>query len=162
MEDVDEYLDEDEEEADETSSFNGEEDVNTETLTETEKDYAGSISGAEKEDYSDGWLYEDTLVDEVDFCSSPSSAADEQNESSSNMDNHNGVEKDSTIMGQSGPHVKTSAITGVGLQELMELIDKKLSTNDEKLKGAQVVERNFFDRKWRPSHTQDSSIAVEQ
>ncbi|KAJ1388029.1 P-loop containing nucleoside triphosphate hydrolase [Sesbania bispinosa] len=111
----------------------------------------------EKEDYSDGWLYDDTLVNEDDF-SSPSSVADQQNES---YIKGNGMEKDSLI-GQSGPHVKTSAFTGVGLQELLELIDKKLSSQDEKLKTAQVVERNIFDRKWRPSHTQDSSIAVEQ
>jgi hypothetical protein len=37
----------------------------------------------------------------------------------------------------------------------------KLSIQDKKLKCAQVVERNVFDRKWWPSHTQDSSIVVE-
>ncbi|CAI8586728.1 unnamed protein product [Vicia faba] len=158
--DDDQYLDEDEE-ADETSNLDGEEDVNTGTLMETEvaneKSLCDSDVIEEKGDYSDGWLYEDdTMVDEGDFCS-PSSVADEQNESS-NKDN--GVEIIGAIL-PSGPHVKTSAITGVGLQELMELIDKKLSEQDKKLKGAQVVERNVFDRKWRPSHTQDSSIAVE-
>lgn len=143
-ENVDEHLDEDEE-ADETSSIDGEEDPSTDTLTE------------EKEDYSDGWLYEeDTMLNEGDFCL-PSSAADQQIESS-NKDNS--VENAGAML-PSGPHVKTSAITGVGLQELMELIDEKLSSQDEKLKGAQVVERNLFDRKWRPSHTQNSSIAVE-
>ncbi|WJX59294.1 hypothetical protein P8452_44633 [Trifolium repens] len=151
--DVDEYLDEDEE-ADE-------EDVNTDTLTETENASEQSLCDSEvmeeKEDYSDDWLYEeDTKVTEGDFCS-PSSVADQQNESS-NKDN--GVENVSAML-PSGPHVKTSAITGVGLQELMELIDQKLSIQDKKLKGAQVVERNLFDRKWRPSHSQDSSIAVE-
>jgi hypothetical protein len=111
----------------------------------------------EKEDCSDDWLYEeDTMVTEGDFCS-PSSVADQQNESS-NKDN--GVENVSAML-PPGLHVKTSAITGVGLQELMELIDQKLSIQDKKLKGAQVVERNLFDRKWRPSHSQDSSIAVE-
>ncbi|XP_061342791.1 GTP-binding protein At3g49725, chloroplastic [Gastrolobium bilobum] len=183
---VDEYLDEDEED-DETSNFNGEDDVKSETLAETEKDYAGIMSGAdnelikevdnhngnydckqslgdfeaieeiEVEDYSDGWLYEDTLVNESDFCL-PSAVADQQNVSSKK---DNDVQKDSS-MGQSGPHVKASAIMGIGLQELLELIDKKLSVQDEKSKGAQVVERSTFDRKWRPSHTQDSSIAVEQ
>jgi len=96
------------------------------------------------------------MLNEGDFCL-PSSAADQQIESS-NKDNS--VENAGAML-PSGPHVKTSAITGVGLQELMELIDEKLSSQDEKLKGAQVVERNLFDRKWRPSHTQDSSIAVE-
>lgn len=146
--DADEYIDEDEE-ADETS-LDGEEDLNTdsETLEETEKVSEQSLCDSEvvegKEDYSDGWLYEeDTIVNEGDFCL-PSSVANQQN--------------DGTI-GPSGPHVKTSAITGVGLQELLELIDTKLSSQDEKLKGAKVDERNLFDRKWRPSR--DSSIAVE-
>jgi hypothetical protein len=136
-------------------------DLNTDTLTETENASEQSLCDSEgieeKEDYSDDWLYEeDTMVTEGDFCS-PSSVADQQNESS-NKDN--GVENVSAML-PPGPHVKTSAITGVGLQELMELIDQKLSIQDKKLKGAQVVERNLFDRKWRPSHSQDSSIAVE-
>ncbi|GAU22162.1 hypothetical protein TSUD_251900 [Trifolium subterraneum] len=151
--DVDEYLDEDEE-ADE-------EDVNADTLTETENASEQSLCDSEvmqeNKDYSDDWLYEeDTIVNEGDFCL-PSPVADQQNESS-NKDN--GVEDVNALL-PSGPHVKTSAITGVGLQELMELIDQKLSIQDKELKGAQVVERNLFDRKWRPSHTQDSSIAVE-
>ncbi|TKY57157.1 GTP-binding protein [Spatholobus suberectus] len=169
--------------ADKNSSFNGEDDVKSEALAEREKDYAGSISDAEnkgikevdnhnvnyiseqslgdceameeKGDYSDGWLYVDDLVDEGEFCS-PSTVADQQNES---FKKDNGVEKDSST-GQSGPHVKTSAITGVGLQELLELIDKKLGVQDKK--GPQVVERSIFDRKWRPSHNQESGIAVEQ
>ncbi|RDX69599.1 GTP-binding protein, chloroplastic, partial [Mucuna pruriens] len=179
--DVDEYLDgedkddDKDEDADESSSFNREDEVKSEALAEREKDYADSISGAEnegikevdnhnvnyiceameeKEDYSDGWLY-DNLGDENEFCS-PLTVADQQNES---FKKDNGVEKDSLI-GQSGPHVKTSAITGVGLQELLELIDKKLCVQDKK--GAQVVERSIFDRKWRPSHNQETGIAVEQ
>lgn len=53
-------------------------------------------------------------------------------------------------------HVKTSALTGVGLQELLELIDAKLSAQ-------RVVERSSFDRKWRPPCTQeDSGVAVER
>lgn len=53
-------------------------------------------------------------------------------------------------------HVKTSAVTGVGLQELLELIDAKLSTHS-------VVQRSSFDRKWRPPCTQeDSGAAVER
>lgn len=51
--------------------------------------------------------------------------------------------------------VKTSAVTGVGLQELLEVID-------EKLWPQQAVERDIFNRKWRPSHTEDNRIAVEQ
>lgn len=149
---VDEYLGEDEE-VDETSNSNEEEDLNTETLTETEKDTEQSLGDSEtieeKREYSDGWLYEeDTFVNEDEFCSPSSSAADQQI-------------KD-VVVGPSGPDVKVSAITGVGLQELMELIDKKLSSQEEELKPSHVVERNVFDRKWRPSWTQDSSITVEQ
>ncbi|KAE9599697.1 putative GTP-binding protein, middle [Lupinus albus] len=161
------------EETGESSSFSEEDDVKCETIAETEKDDAGRISDAEnegnddignhnvnyeameeKEDYSDGWLYEDTLVDEDDF-RSPLTAADQQNDPS----NENSIAKKDSLIGPSGPHVKTSAIMGVGLQELLGLIDKKLSVQD---KPAQVVERSIFDRKWRPSQTQDSSIAAEQ
>lgn len=159
-------VDEDEE-ADEASSFSGEDDetsmITAENEGTEEPEYVcerslGDLEAVEeKEDYSDGWLYEDTLVNEDDFCS-PSSAADPQNESSKD----NVVEKYSS-MGPPAPHVKTSAVMGVGLQELLELIDEKLSAQDKKLKGAQVVERNnIFHKKWRPSHTENSSIAVEQ
>ncbi|KAI7747194.1 hypothetical protein M8C21_029555 [Ambrosia artemisiifolia] len=51
------------------------------------------------------------------------------------------------------PHVKTSGITRVGLQELLELIDDKLKTD-------KVVERSVFDRKWRPPQKQDTGVVV--
>lgn len=51
------------------------------------------------------------------------------------------------------PHVKTSAITRVGLQELLELID-------DKLKIEKVVERSVFERKWRPHREEDTSVVV--
>ncbi|XP_072992536.1 GTP-binding protein At3g49725, chloroplastic isoform X2 [Typha latifolia] len=55
-------------------------------------------------------------------------------------------------------HVKTSAVMGVGLQELLTLIDEKL--NDQKT----VVQRSYgpFDRKWRSSCTSDAEKAAEQ
>ncbi|XP_047952286.1 GTP-binding protein At3g49725, chloroplastic [Salvia hispanica] len=54
----------------------------------------------------------------------------------------------------SGLLVKTSAVTGVGLQQLLELIDSKL-------KPCRAVERNsFFHSKWRPPRREDSDIAV--
>ncbi|TMW90471.1 hypothetical protein EJD97_015660 [Solanum chilense] len=56
---------------------------------------------------------------------------------------------------ESAPHVKTSALTGVGLQELLELLD-------EKLKPKKTIEKDIFDRKWRPPRTEDARIAVEQ
>ncbi|GFP96318.1 GTP-binding protein at3g49725 chloroplastic [Phtheirospermum japonicum] len=52
-------------------------------------------------------------------------------------------------------HIKTSAVTGVGLQELLELIDDKLGP-------CRVVERSVFDRKWRPPRNEDNEIAAEQ
>ncbi|KAK7385906.1 hypothetical protein VNO78_31862 [Psophocarpus tetragonolobus] len=158
--DVVEHLDEDEgenEESDENNSFNGD-DVKSEALAERERDEKEGNKEVdcepvkEKEEYSDGWLYVDDLV-EGEF-SSPSTVADRQNES---FKKDSGVEKGSSI-GQCGSHVKTSAITGIGLQELLELIDKKLSVQNKK--GTQVVERSIFYRKWRPSHNQD--MAVEQ
>ncbi|KAI3712992.1 hypothetical protein L1987_71562 [Smallanthus sonchifolius] len=51
------------------------------------------------------------------------------------------------------PHVKTSGITRVGLQELLELIDDKLKTD-------KVVERSVFERKWRPPQKQDAGVVV--
>ncbi|XP_014752415.1 GTP-binding protein At3g49725, chloroplastic isoform X3 [Brachypodium distachyon] len=44
-------------------------------------------------------------------------------------------------------HVKTSAVTGTGLQELLQLIDTKLNEQQQT-----VVQRSYgpFDRKWRP------------
>lgn len=56
-------------------------------------------------------------------------------------------------------HVKTSAATGVGLQELLQLIDDKLRPRAiEK----EEEERSIFHRKWRPPHTEDNEIAVER
>lgn len=55
-------------------------------------------------------------------------------------------------------HVKTSAVTGTGLQELLELIDKKLTERQT------IVERSYgpFDRKWRPSSSVVGEKAAEQ
>ncbi|KAK9052511.1 hypothetical protein SSX86_029140 [Deinandra increscens subsp. villosa] len=51
------------------------------------------------------------------------------------------------------PHVKTSGVTRVGLQELLGLIDDKLKTD-------KVVERSVFDRKWRPPQQHDTGVVV--
>lgn len=63
--------------------------------------------------------------------------------------------KDSQCRPESVPHVKTSAKMGVGLQELLELIDERLKTQ-------KVVQRSPFDRKWRPPRADETGIAVEQ
>lgn len=59
---------------------------------------------------------------------------------------------------KSGCHVRTSAVTGIGLQELLSLIDEKL--NEQK----PVVQRSFrpFDRKWRPSYAEHDEKVAEQ
>lgn len=64
-----------------------------------------------------------------------------------------------------GPQVKISAVTGVGLQELLELVDEKLKQQDERLKKEKGLGREgSFDRKWRPPRPDDgaAAIAVEQ
>ncbi|XP_071693232.1 GTP-binding protein At3g49725, chloroplastic-like [Rutidosis leptorrhynchoides] len=52
------------------------------------------------------------------------------------------------------PHIKTSAKTRVGLQELLVAIDDKLKTKEE------VVERTIVDRKWRPPQVHDTGVVV--
>ncbi|XP_057784400.1 GTP-binding protein At3g49725, chloroplastic [Salvia miltiorrhiza] len=62
----------------------------------------------------------------------------------------------SGFQSESSMLVKTSAVTGVGLQQLLELIDKKL-------KPCEVVERSsFFHQKWRPPRREDSEVAIQQ
>ncbi|KAJ0253720.1 GTP-binding protein [Hirschfeldia incana] len=64
---------------------------------------------------------------------------------------------------KSGPDVRVSALTGVGLKELMYLIDEKLNGEDEKRKSETIVERNDFQsRKWRPSFKDDEEFAAGQ
>ncbi|WMV16982.1 hypothetical protein MTR67_010367 [Solanum verrucosum] len=65
------------------------------------------------------------------------------------------VRSENQFGSECAPHVKTSALTGVGLQELLELLD-------EKLKPQKTIEKDIFDRKWRPPRTEDTRIAVEQ
>ena len=59
------------------------------------------------------------------------------------------------------PDVKTSAVTGVGLQELLQLIDEKLMQNDKVQQSQRVMERSEFDRKWRPTSPEKMGIAME-
>ncbi|XP_074308885.1 GTP-binding protein At3g49725, chloroplastic [Silene latifolia] len=60
------------------------------------------------------------------------------------------------------PQVKTSAVTGVGLRQLLEVIDEKLVEIDKERQSETVVQRSLFDRKWRPPQTDDTDIAVGQ
>ncbi|KAF3439100.1 hypothetical protein FNV43_RR17375 [Rhamnella rubrinervis] len=95
-------------------------------------------------DYSDGWL----ALEEDD--QDPWGDEDEQ-QSECSQGKDSIMEKDLHNIQGSGPHVKTSAIMGVGLQELLQLVDERLSERDEKLKSPKVGEReSIFVRKWRP------------
>lgn len=109
------------------------------------------ITCDQQSDCSDGWLLsgdEHESLNEMGW----ETSNDPQNMLSEDLRK---TEKDSHSQTQYVPHVKTSAVMGVGLNELLEIIDKKL-------KSQNVVERNAIDRKWRPPRTEDSGIAVEQ
>ncbi|KAL3844939.1 hypothetical protein ACJIZ3_002342 [Penstemon smallii] len=130
---------------DNASSFSGEEDGNDQDIEESEpSEYV--VENICVDDESDGWLSceeEDKSWFDYDGCSigSETNVGGQQNK----------------IQSENIGHVKTSAITGVGLQELLELIDDKLG-------NCQVVEKwsNIFDRKWRPPCSKDNEVAIEQ
>ncbi|KDP32120.1 hypothetical protein JCGZ_12581 [Jatropha curcas] len=153
------------------SSWSTDEDDNASEISSEAKDDKANISSGVKDgegdieeiidedqgDYSDGWLLSENDQEMVND-QWLKSLDDQQGETL----NDSGIEKDLQPQAQHGPHLKISAITGVGLQELLELIDERLKTQDETLKTQNVVERGFFDRKWRPSHTDDAGVAVQQ
>lgn len=107
------------------------------------------------DDYSDGWLLSGD-DDSADECWNT------QNDRQAKTSNEWEVTKNSQSQPQHIPHVKVSALTGVGLQVLLEIIDERLKVQDEKLKSQKVVENSFFDKKWRPPHKEDEDVAVEQ
>ncbi|KAF2283803.1 hypothetical protein GH714_015979 [Hevea brasiliensis] len=120
----------------------------------SEGDFEETIDNIQ-DNYSDGWLLSGDDQENVgDHWLK--SLDDQRGETLYNS----GTE--TKLQSQAGPHVKISAITGVGLQELLELVDERLKTQDETLKAQNVVERGFFDRKWRPSRADDAGMAVEQ
>ncbi|KAI3699510.1 hypothetical protein L2E82_43882 [Cichorium intybus] len=87
-------------------------------------DYSGSFVG---------WkAFESRLKDDVSKCS---------------------IKRDLESLDEIAAHVKTSALTRVGLPDLLDLIDHKLKTD-------KVVERGVFDRKWRPPREQDTGVVV--
>ncbi|XP_027074723.2 GTP-binding protein At3g49725, chloroplastic-like [Coffea arabica] len=108
-------------------------------------------------DYSDGWLLsgeeQESLVD-YEGCSVGQDTPD--NLRSFTYRSWRNSRKDPQFDLGPTAYVKTSAIMGVGLQELLELIDERLKIQNEK-----VVERSIFDRKWRPPRSEDP-IAAEQ
>ncbi|XP_024028343.1 GTP-binding protein At3g49725, chloroplastic [Morus notabilis] len=109
-----------------------------------------------KDDYTDGCLASEDdrnpLSDE-DGSFVPQKTTDAQQIQCSNESRHSQVD-------QSGPHVKTSALTGVGLQELLQIIDERLRDQDDKVKAKYVVERSAFGQKWRPPREEETAVAV--
>ncbi|KAH9610990.1 hypothetical protein KSS87_001011 [Heliosperma pusillum] len=73
-----------------------------------------------------------------------------------------GKDSESLPTSEYTPQVKTSAVTGVGLQQLLEVIDEKLVEIDKERESETVVQRGQFDRKWRPPQTDETDIAVGQ
>lgn len=132
----DDTEEEDEEDADVTSGHHGEnQDIDCEEEDVRHK----------KDDNPEDWL---SVVDEqesrVSYDDSSTAAI--------------ATDRVSELRPESLQVVKTSAVSGVGLQELLQLID-------DKLKRIQVVERSSFDRKWRPprgEEEEDSDVAIQQ
>lgn len=145
----DEYMHEEEDEED-TAEGSDEDDRKSEKFVQELDDKKG--------DYSDGWLLSgDELESWVDYDGSTIGQDSPDHQQNLNSRNWRNFSKDLQSRSESVPHIKTSAFTGVGLQELLELIDERLKTENEKL-----PESNIFNRKWRPPRSEDSGIAVEQ
>ncbi|XP_028082947.1 GTP-binding protein At3g49725, chloroplastic [Camellia sinensis] len=158
---------------DEISSFSGVEEVNDveeyklssgepiDDCDDNSKEIVSELSlGGHEEsiddqqsDYSDGWLLSgderETSNEKMGWEKTPN------DQHTMLCEDWRKTEQNSHSQSQYGPHVKVSAVMGVGLQELLELIDAKL-------KSQNVVEKNIVDRKWRPPRTEDVGIAVEQ
>jgi hypothetical protein len=131
---------------DEINGFSGRSEGDfEETIDNEQDDYSGDwlLSGDDQEMVGDHWL----------------KTLDEQRDEALN---DLGMENFLQCQAQHGPHLKISAMTGVGLQELLELIDDRLKTQDEKFKEQNVVERGFFNKKWRPPRTEDAGIAAAE
>uniref|UniRef100_A0A2P2LY18 Uncharacterized protein n=1 Tax=Rhizophora mucronata TaxID=61149 RepID=A0A2P2LY18_RHIMU len=73
-----------------------------------------------------------------------------------------GREQDLQAQVQHGPPVKISAITGVGLQELLQLIDERLEPHDQKLETQDITEMGIFGQKLRPPCAGDLGMEVEK
>ncbi|CAI0430593.1 unnamed protein product [Linum tenue] len=130
-----------------------EEDPGTSSLTSVE-DGEGCVEEGlkieEEDPLSDGWLL---------------SEEDQEMEEDKWLESLNGqdlttAQKILKTQAEQGPHLKISALTGVGLQELLELIDGRLKTEDDKFKRQNAVEPGFYDRKWRPPRDEDADMAV--
>ncbi|KAE8725655.1 GTP-binding protein [Hibiscus syriacus] len=128
-------------------------DVASELLDEKSVDGSDLLNDDKQGDYSEGWLLsEDESADDY------WNTLNDQKQAETSNDRK--ALKDSEAEPQHVPHVKVSALTGVGLQQLLELIDEKLKVQDEQMKSEKVVGSSFVDRKWRPPRKEE--VAVEQ
>ncbi|CAN1319148.1 GTP-binding protein At3g49725, chloroplastic [Linum perenne] len=140
--DDDRYLDDDDKEDD-----------NAAGLSFVEEEDGSEAIQIEEGDLSDGWLLsEDDGKDAED---------DKWLESLNGTETDASTRKIVQSQVKQGPDLKISALTGVGLQELLELIDEKLKIEGDKLKARNDdSEAGFFDRKWRPPRDKDAGIAT--
>ncbi|KAI3813420.1 hypothetical protein L1987_18142 [Smallanthus sonchifolius] len=114
--------------------------VNEENEHETDEDLDGWLSGEDEVNWDDDTA---SFVGWKAFVDKPKDVSTLSCQTKSDLKSRH----------EFSPHVKTSGITRVGLQELLELIDDKLKTD-------KVVERSVFDRKWRPPQKQDAGVVV--
>ncbi|KAK1323330.1 GTP-binding protein [Acorus calamus] len=98
-------------------------------------------------------IFEDGMAVELSSEDGQSTIDGDQKTKSSEM-----VNEEAEQLHQNVQRVKTSAVTGVGLQELLHLIDEKL--DETKSSDKRILEP--FNHKWRPSYSLDSEKAAEQ
>ncbi|KAL8125042.1 GTP-binding protein At3g49725, chloroplastic isoform X2 [Apium graveolens] len=112
------------------------------------------LQGDDEGDYTDGWLASEDVQatpSDNDGSSLGCKNTDDLQETSCTVSNNDSQCQPENV----GPHVKTSALTGVGLQELLELIDERLEVQ-------KVVHRSVFNSKWRPPDADEAVVAAEQ
>lgn len=151
-----------------SSNLSGEEDGDvTSDLLTGEHDGNQNIDCKVSGDHVDGIYHEQAYDSDDSLCCDDQQDAGVSYDDGSNTVNRQPDEvsgdqksapaaKGSQPQSESTGHLRTSAVTGVGLQQLLELID-------DKLKPCQVVERSsIFDQKWRPPRKEDSEAAIKQ
>ncbi|OVA07270.1 GTP binding domain [Macleaya cordata] len=155
-EDEDDDADAEEEEFDEEAELSSKESLKEDAM-------ASGLSAGEnlepvddqEDDFSEGWetVDEDAQQDNVSKGLNSMDYQQVESTESSKI-----INPDSHFQREDVQRVETSAVMGVGLQELLHIIDEKLSSK-------KVVERrsvDCFDRKWRPPREVDAGAAVEQ
>lgn len=116
-----------------------------------------------EDDYSDGWLLSGDDDEDTNNQDDSLMCWETRDGKQSDCSVSPSIAKDLHPQAQHTPHVKISALTGVGLQELLEVIDERLKDQDRKVKSQRVVDcTSIFDRKWRPPRNQDVEVAVKE